>query len=77
MIHPESTTIIISKPQSMKDLKSTIETKLNKKVDFFQATDCANLLYTATINGLTVANVYKSFDSKFNQVYQIRYTSEN
>ena len=77
MIHPESTTIIISKPQSMKDLKNAIEAKLKKKVDFFPATDCANLLYTAQINGLTVANVYKSFDSKFNQIYQIRYTSEN
>ena len=77
MIHPENTTIIISKPQSMKDLKNAIEAKLKKKVDFFPATDCANLLYTAQINGLTVANVYKSFDSKFNQIYQIRYTSEN
>ena len=61
----------------MKDLKNAIEAKLKKKVDFFPATDCVNLLYTAQINGLTVANVYKSFDSKFNQIYQIRYTSEN
>ena len=52
----------------MKDLKNAIEAKLKKTVDFFPATDCANLLYTAQINGLTVANVYKSFDSKFNQI---------
>ena len=64
-----------TKPKTMNNLKNIIETKLNKKVDFFPATDCANLLYTAQINGLTVANVYKSFDSQFNQVYKIRYTN--
>jgi hypothetical protein len=80
MVEKEKTAVSLTykpttKPQTMKNLKNIIETKLNKKVDFFQATDCANLLYTAKINGLTVANIYKSFDGEFNQVYQIRYTN--
>jgi hypothetical protein len=60
----------------METLKNTIEAKLNKTVNFFKATDGANLLYTATINGCTVANVYKSFDKNFNSITIIRYNNE-
>jgi hypothetical protein len=63
--------------QTMKnEIKTTIETKLNKSVNFVKATDGANLLYTATINELTVANVYKSYDENFNLITVIRYNNE-
>jgi hypothetical protein len=58
-------------------LKKTIETRLNKVVNFVEATDGANLLYSATINGCTVANVYKSFDVNFNSTTIIRYNNES
>ena len=61
----------------METLKNTIETTLNKKVNFEKATDCINLLYTAKIDGLTVANVYKSFDKNYNPIQVIRYVNEN
>jgi hypothetical protein len=59
----------------MKNLQTTIENKLGKKVIFESANDGANLLYTAKVNGLTVANVYKSFDKKFNPKNIIRYVN--
>ena len=60
----------------MKNLKMTIESKLGKQVELTNSSDGVNLIYTATINGVNVANVYKSFDSSFNQVEIIRYTQE-
>lgn len=57
-------------------LKNTIETKLNKVVNFVKASDGANLLYTAKINDLTVANVYKSYDENFNVITLIKYNNE-
>jgi hypothetical protein len=54
----------------------TIESKLGKQVELTNSSDGVNLIYTATINGLTVANVYKSFDSNFNRVEIIRYTQD-
>jgi hypothetical protein len=59
----------------MTNLKSTIENKLGKKVIIELANDGANLLYTAKVNNLTVANVYKSFDKNFNQIKIIRYVN--
>jgi len=59
----------------MKNLQTTIEKKLGKKVQFVKSSDGINLLYTAKINGLTVANVYKSFDKQYNQIEIIRYTN--
>lgn len=59
----------------MKNLQATIEKKLGKKVEFVKSSDRVNLLYTAKINGLTVANVYKSFDKQYNQIEIIRYTN--
>ena len=59
----------------MTTAQQIIENKLNKSVQLVKATDGFNLLYTAKINGLTVANVYKSFDKNFNQVEIIRYVS--
>lgn len=61
----------------MEALKNTIETTFNKKVNFEKTTDGVNLLYTAKIDGLTVANVYKSFDKNYNQIQVIRYVNEN
>lgn len=61
----------------MESLQKTIETKLGKKVNFESATDGANLLFTAKIDGLTVANVYKSFDTNYNNIKIIRYTEIN
>jgi hypothetical protein len=60
----------------MENTKITIENNLGKKVEFIKANDCVNLLYTAKINGLTVANVYKSFDKNFNQIEVIRYVNQ-
>lgn len=57
-------------------LKTTIETRLNKSVNFVKASDGANLLYTAKINDLTVANVYKSYDENFNVITLIKYNNE-
>jgi len=59
----------------MTTLQNTIETILGKKVNFEASTDCANLLFTAKINGITVANVYKSYDSNYNLIEIIRYTN--
>lgn len=61
----------------MINLQTTIEKKLGKSVEFFKASDGVNLLYSAKINGLTVANVYKSFDKNFNQIEIIRYVSQD
>lgn len=65
------------KTNTMTNLQTTIEKKLGKSVEFSKASDGVNLLYTAKINGLTVANVYKSFDKNFNQIEIIRYVSED
>ena len=59
----------------MTTLQTIIENKLNKSVKFFEANDGANLLYTATIDGLTVANVYKSFDKNFKKIEIIKYVN--
>ena len=59
----------------MKAIKVIIENKLQKEVKFFKSNDGANLIYTATIDGLSVANVYKSFDKYFNQIEIIRYVN--
>ena len=59
----------------MKNLQATIEKKLGKKVELVKSSDRVNLLFTAKINGLTVANVYKSFDKQYNQIEIIRYTN--
>ena len=59
----------------MTTLQNTIESKLGMKVNFEVATDGANLLFTAKIEGLTVANVYKSFDTNYNRIEIIRYTN--
>ena len=59
----------------MTTLQNTIETKLGKKVSFEKATDGANLLFTAKVEGLTVANVYKSFDKNYNTINIIRYVN--
>jgi len=61
----------------MTNLQTTIEKKLGKSVQFFKSSDGVNLLYTAKIDGLTVANVYKSFDKNFNQIQIIRYVGQN
>jgi hypothetical protein len=58
----------------MENFQTIIENKLGKKVNFNKINDGANLLFTATIAGITVANVYKSFDKNFNQIFLIRYT---
>jgi len=58
-------------------LQTTIENNLGKSVEFSKATDGVNLLYTAKIDGLTVANVYKSFDKNFNQIEIIRYVNQD
>jgi hypothetical protein len=57
------------------NLKTTIENKIGKSVQFYKTNDNVNLLYTAKINGLTIANVYKSFDKNFNQIEIIRYVN--
>ena len=59
----------------MTNLKNIIELKLKKLITLEKASDNVNLLYTAKINGLTVANVYKSFDKNLNQIEIIRYTN--
>ena len=59
----------------MTDLQKTIENKLQKAVNFSKETDGANLIYTAKIDGLSVANVYKSFDKNFNQIVIIKYVN--
>ena len=58
----------------MNNSQITIEKKLGKKVEYVKANDGANLLYTANVNGVIVANIYKSFDRNFNQIEIIRYT---
>ena len=60
----------------MKNIQLTIENNLKKTVQFAKSSDCINLLYTAKINGITVANVYKSFDKNFNQIEVIKYVSQ-
>jgi hypothetical protein len=60
---------------TMKTAKKTIENKLNKTVNIFKASDGFNLLFTAKIDGLTVAYVYKSFDQNFNEMQIIKYVS--
>lgn len=61
----------------MKTLQTKIEKKIGKSVEFYKANDGVNLRYTAKIDGLTVANVYKSFDKNFNQIEIIRYVSQD
>ena len=54
--------------------QTTIEKKLGKKVIIVKDNDGANLLYSAKINGITVAHIYKSFDKNYNQIEIIRYS---
>lgn len=58
------------------NLKNTIEKRLKKSVMFFSDSDGANLLFTATVNGCSVARVYKSFDEHYNAITIIRYNNE-
>jgi len=68
----------IKTPNKMKTTsQTTIEKKLGKSVQFSKASDCVNLLYTAKIDGVEVANVYKSFDKNFNQIEIIRYCNRD
>jgi hypothetical protein len=70
-----------NKPLKITTMKTTnqiqviIEKEIGKKVELEKASDCVNLMYTAKINGIVVANVYKSFDAKFNPMELIRFSN--
>ena len=58
------------------ELKNQIESVLGKTVTLEPASDCANLLFSAKIEGITYATVYKSFDRNFKPIQIIRYTQD-
>ena len=61
---------------SRTELKNQIESVLQKPVTLEPASDCANLLFSAKIEGITYANVYKSFDPNFKPIQIIRYAQD-
>ncbi len=61
----------------MNTLQTAIENKLGKKVDFSKSSDGVNLIFTAKVDGVTVANVYKSFDHNLKQIAIIRYVIQD
>lgn len=56
------------------EIKQEIEQHLKNTIVLKNDSDCVNLLYTATINDIIVARVYKSFDKNFNKITKINYT---
>jgi hypothetical protein len=56
------------------EIKTIIESTIQKDVRLVKASDCCMLLYEADVNGIVVARIYKSFDIHFNPITQIRYT---
>ena len=57
----------------MKAIIDAIETKIGRKIEIVKASDGANLMFSALSEGVKIANIYKSFDSRFNQILITRF----
>ncbi len=62
--------------KTLTEIQEVAKMKASSIVEFKPANDGANLLCSGKDEyGNTVCNIYKSFDSSFQPVFQIRYTN--